>query len=79
MDGWTGMGSLQGTTIHFQATGVMRVSGNYQLYLEHCDVLRETVMDETLRLAKDLLNAVKKLQGQEAMQSGRNMSALKTL
>ena len=36
-------------------------------------------MDETLRVAKDLLNTIKTLQRQEAMQLRRHMSALKML
>ena len=49
------------------------------MYPEHCDIPKEIVMDETLRVTKDLLNAFKKLKGQKAMQPGRHISALKTL
>ena len=59
--------------------GGTRVSGNYQLYPEHCDVPKETVMDETLRVAKDLLSAIKKLQGQESILPGRHTKALQKL
>ena len=66
-------------TFYVQSTGGTKVPGNYQLYPELCNVPRETVMDEALRVTKDLLNAIKKLQGQEAMQPWRYMSVLKTL
>jgi hypothetical protein len=66
-------------TFYVQSTGGTRVSGNYQLYPEHCDVPKETVMDETLRVAKDLLSAIKKLQGQESILPGRHTKALQTL
>ena len=36
-------------------------------------------MDETLRVANDLLNAIKKLQGQEVIQPGRHMKVFQTL
>ena len=36
-------------------------------------------MDEKLRVTKDLLNAVRKVQGQEAMQPGRHTSVLEML
>ena len=36
-------------------------------------------MDETLRVAKDLLNAIKKLQGQESILPGRHTKTIQTL
>ena len=43
------------------STWCTRVPANSQLYLEHCEVPRETVMDEAVRVANDLVNTIKKL------------------
>ena len=48
-------------TFYVQSTRGTRVSGNYQLHPEYYDVPKETVMDETLRVTNDLLNAITKL------------------
>ena len=56
-----------------------RIYVNSQLYPEYCNVPKETVMHEVVRVAKDLLNAIKELQGQELVQPGRYTSALKML
>ena len=43
------------------STGGIRTSGQYQLYPQHCELPVETPMDAATRVAKDLLEAVRKL------------------
>ena len=52
---------------------------NSQLYLEPCKVSRETVMNEAVRVANDIVNAIKKLQDKERIAPGRHASALMKL
>ena len=66
-------------TFHVPSIGGTRILANSQLYPEHCKVPRETVMDESVRVANDLVNAIKKLQGKESIQLGRHASALMKL
>ena len=66
-------------TLSVPSIGGTMLSMNSQLYLEHCDVPKETVVNETVRVATDLLDAIKKLQYQESVQPGRHTSALKVL
>ena len=66
-------------TFYVQPAGGTRILANSQLYPVHCKVPRETVMNEAVRVANDLVNAIKKLQGQERIQPGRHASALMKL
>ena len=52
---------------------------NSQLYPEHYRVPRETVMDKAVGVENDLVNAIKKLQGQERIHQGRRASTLMKL
>ena len=58
-------------TFFVPSTGGTGVSVNSQLYPEHCDALKEKIVGDAVRVAKDLLNTIKKLQGQELVQPGR--------
>ena len=37
---------------YISSTGGTSISDNYQLYLKHCDIPKETRMDEAVRVAK---------------------------
>jgi hypothetical protein len=66
-------------TFHVPSTGRERISGQYTLYPQHCNVPTESPMDEAKRIAAELVEAVKKLQDQETRQPGRHTRALQTL
>ena len=66
-------------TFYIPSTGGTRISADYQLYPEHCEVPKETRMDETVRVAKDLVAAIQKLQDQATQQPGRHTTALAKL
>ena len=61
------------------STGGIRTSGQYQLYPQHCELPIETPMDAATRVAKDLLEAVRRVQGLEERNPGRHTQALETL
>jgi len=65
--------------LYIPSTRGTRISADYQLYPEHCEVLKETRMDEAVRVAKDLVSAIQKVQGQAAQQPGRHATALAKL
>ena len=66
-------------TFYVPPTGGTRISANSQLYPEHCNVPRETVIDGAVRVAYTLVKAIQKLQGQERITPGRHASALMKL
>ena len=66
-------------TFHIPSTGRERISGQYTLYPQQCNVPTESPMDEAKRIAAELVEAVKKLQDQETRQPGRHTRALQTL
>ena len=61
------------------STGGIRTSGQYQLYPQHCEIPLETPMDGATRVAKDLIEAIRKLQGLEKRNPGRHTAALEKL
>jgi len=61
------------------STGGYRISGQANFYPQHCKAPVEHPLDEAKRTALDLLQAVRKLCGQEVGQPSRHATALKQL
>ena len=58
------------------STGGMRTSGQATFYPQHCQVPRQTSMDEIKLMAARLLNALQKLRGEQEFEHGRHDEAL---
>ena len=50
---------------YIPSTGGTRISADYQLYPEHCEVPKESRMDKDVRVAKDLVNVIQKIQAKQ--------------
>ena len=56
-----------------------RISRHPTFYPKHCEVPKETQMDEAKRLANDLLHAIQWLQHNNVKHKGRHGKALRAL
>jgi hypothetical protein len=66
-------------SFYLPSTGGTRTSGQATFYPQHCAVPIETRMDETRRIAEQLVQAVKRLQHEQTAHPGRHTAALHKL